>query len=195
MGKQSRRNKKKRQPPPIPTAREADAPPPSLPRRTPTPPSTRSATPPPRAERDAEQTPPASPRLVPEAKAWSGAPCWYCVDRAKAEWVPAIVEDRDETDGAVSYRVRLRGKTTTVSEAPGAPPAVLPRNTFPDERGALDVPDLVQLVHLHEPAILDALRQRYDAGAIYTSIGHILLAVNPFRAVEGLCVRRADIRK
>jgi myosin-5 len=43
------------------------------------------------------------------------------------------------------------------------------------------VDDLIGLTHLHEPAILHALRLRYDADIIYTATGPILIAVNPFK--------------
>lgn len=43
------------------------------------------------------------------------------------------------------------------------------------------VDDLIGLTHLHEPAILHALRLRYNTDIIYTSTGPILLAINPFK--------------
>jgi myosin heavy subunit len=43
------------------------------------------------------------------------------------------------------------------------------------------VDDLIELTHLHEPAILHALRLRYDSDIIYTSTGPILIAINPFK--------------
>ena len=46
------------------------------------------------------------------------------------------------------------------------------------------VDDLIGLTHLHEPAILHALRLRYDADIIYTSTGPILIAVNPFKPMK-----------
>jgi myosin-5 len=46
------------------------------------------------------------------------------------------------------------------------------------------VNDLIDLTHLHEPAILHALRLRYDANIIYTATGPILIAVNPFRKMD-----------
>jgi myosin-5 len=48
------------------------------------------------------------------------------------------------------------------------------------------VDDLIELTHLHEPAILHALRLRYDSNIIYTSTGPILIAVNPFKPMETL---------
>jgi myosin heavy subunit len=46
------------------------------------------------------------------------------------------------------------------------------------------VDDLIELTHLHEPAILHALRLRYDADIIYTATGPILIAVNPFKKMD-----------
>ncbi|KAG7382102.1 hypothetical protein PHYPSEUDO_005316 [Phytophthora pseudosyringae] len=46
------------------------------------------------------------------------------------------------------------------------------------------VQDLTKLVHLHEPAILQVLRQRFFHGEIYTSTGQILVAMNPFRRLS-----------
>lgn len=46
------------------------------------------------------------------------------------------------------------------------------------------VDDLIGLTHLHEPAILHALRLRYDADIIYTSTGPILIALNPFKKMN-----------
>ena len=43
------------------------------------------------------------------------------------------------------------------------------------------VADLITLPHLHEPAILHSLSERFDQGDIYTFTGPILIAVNPFK--------------
>jgi myosin-5 len=48
------------------------------------------------------------------------------------------------------------------------------------------VDDLIELTHLHEPAILHALRLRYDSNIIYTSTGPILIAVNPFKPMNNM---------
>jgi len=46
--------------------------------------------------------------------------------------------------------------------------------------------NLIGLTHLHEPSIVQSLRKRYYDEIIYTFCGSILLALNPFCAVEGL---------
>jgi myosin heavy subunit len=41
--------------------------------------------------------------------------------------------------------------------------------------------DLITLPHLHEPAILHAVSERFFRGKIYTWTGPVLIAVNPFQ--------------
>ena len=43
--------------------------------------------------------------------------------------------------------------------------------------------DLASLANLDEPVLLEELRVRYDEDKIYTYVGDILVAVNPFRTV------------
>lgn len=40
--------------------------------------------------------------------------------------------------------------------------------------------DLITLPHLHEPALLHAVGERFESGKIYTWTGPVLIAVNPF---------------
>jgi myosin V len=46
------------------------------------------------------------------------------------------------------------------------------------------IDNLIQLIHLHEPAILDVLTNRYNDNIIYTFTGPILLAINPFKKLN-----------
>jgi myosin-5 len=46
--------------------------------------------------------------------------------------------------------------------------------------------DLTKLTHLHEPAVVHCLKQRYQANQIYTYTGKILIALNPFRSCPNL---------
>ena len=47
--------------------------------------------------------------------------------------------------------------------------------------GQNGVPDMVTLSDLNEASLLWNLRLRYDNANIYTDIGSILVAVNPYR--------------
>uniref|UniRef100_M4BZC1 Myosin motor domain-containing protein n=1 Tax=Hyaloperonospora arabidopsidis (strain Emoy2) TaxID=559515 RepID=M4BZC1_HYAAE len=49
-----------------------------------------------------------------------------------------------------------------------------------------DVKDLDALTHLHEPAIVDYLAQRYSVDQVYCRSGAVLIAVNPFKDISGL---------
>jgi len=46
--------------------------------------------------------------------------------------------------------------------------------------------DLTQLTHLHEPAVLSSLQNRFDIDKIYTFTGPILIALNPFKRIHNL---------
>ncbi|KAL1511060.1 hypothetical protein AB1Y20_005884 [Prymnesium parvum] len=49
-----------------------------------------------------------------------------------------------------------------------------------------DVPDHCQLMYLSQPTLLENTRQRYMRDVIYTYVGDILVAVNPFKMIKGL---------
>lgn len=49
-----------------------------------------------------------------------------------------------------------------------------------------DVDDLTRLNELTPDTVLQSLVNRYARGAIYTSIGSILLVVNPYETIEGM---------
>ena len=49
-----------------------------------------------------------------------------------------------------------------------------------------DVPDHCQLVHLSPPTLLENTRVRFESDKIYTYVGDILVAVNPFKWITGI---------
>ena len=49
-----------------------------------------------------------------------------------------------------------------------------------------DTPDHCQLVYLSEPTLLDNTRKRFAKDKIYTYVGDILVAVNPFKWIDGI---------
>lgn len=56
------------------------------------------------------------------------------------------------------------------------------------------VDDLTSLSQVNDATILNCSRIRFDKSVIYTSIGAVLMAVNPFERIEGL-YGRANIAK
>ena len=75
------------------------------------------------------------------------------------------LDEKDEESGALKFRgVELAN--TPLSE---------------QDRLAGADNDLITLPHLHEPAILHAVGERFVHGSIYTWTGPVLIAVNPFQ--------------
>ncbi len=50
-----------------------------------------------------------------------------------------------------------------------------------EAESALEQENLVNLVHLHEPAMLHVITKRFSMDCIYTYTGRILVALNPFK--------------
>ena len=48
---------------------------------------------------------------------------------------------------------------------------------------ALEADNLTSLAELTEESLLEAIKERYEADLIYTAVGDILVAVNPFRSL------------
>ena len=49
-----------------------------------------------------------------------------------------------------------------------------------------DVPDHCQLMFLSQPTMLENTRKRFAKGRIYTLVGDILIAVNPFKWIDDI---------
>jgi len=74
------------------------------------------------------------------------------------------LDAKDEETGAIKFKGVELANTPLSEEARAA--------------GADN--DLITLPHLHEPAILHAVGERFDHGSIYTWTGPVIIAVNPF---------------
>ncbi|KAF1778710.1 P-loop containing nucleoside triphosphate hydrolase [Phytophthora cactorum] len=113
-----------------------------------------------------------------------------------AVWAPGEVVDYQDASGIVQVRrldtddiccVSNKSVTLTFCHLPGRYPG------FDDElclrNMSANFPamsSLTSLEHLHEPALLQALSERFDHDQIYTSIGDILVALNPLKSLPKL---------
>ncbi|CAK7349483.1 unnamed protein product [Dovyalis caffra] len=97
------------------------------------------------------------------------------------------VEDPDEAwvDGEV---VEINKEDIKVLCTSGQTVAVKASNVYPKDADApsCGVDDMTKLAYLHEPGVLQNLRSRYDMNEIYTYVGNILIAVNPFMKLPHL---------
>lgn len=102
------------------------------------------------------------------------------------EFEVVVTVDPEQLKTADHEDIKLRNLPTSFhlsGEDPEAGVVSSPSNhVSPSVVGGVD--DLIGLTHLHEPAILHALRLRYDADIIYTATGPILIAVNPFKKMD-----------
>ena len=94
-----------------------------------------------------------------------------------------LTVDPEQLKAADHGDVKLRNLPTSYQLSGEDPEAgvIASPSTKQDDTVVGGVNDLIGLTHLHEPAILHALRLRYDADIIYTATGPILIAVNPFK--------------
>ena len=96
----------------------------------------------------------------------SGATSWVWVSDEHEGWLPGRMQDAN-TVFVDNKPIRLDGS----------------RSTLPLLRSTLDRPivdDLVMLEDLNEGLVCHTLRARFQADAFYTSVGTILVAINPF---------------
>ncbi|DBA01336.1 TPA: hypothetical protein N0F65_001575 [Lagenidium giganteum] len=96
-------------------------------------------------------------------------------------WASGVVLDCQEVRATGRVKVKLDNgdivtRTYMDSESDGN--QVFIRNTA---RDYVHMPCLMGMEHLHEPALLHALSERFQHDHVYTYIGDILLAMNPFK--------------
>lgn len=101
-----------------------------------------------------------------------------------AETVFRLVKRTDppghkSTDGFINVIDVETKKSERVKEANSHPAGSLNELENPPD-------DLIKLQYIHSPTILHTLRTRYHKDLIYTSIGPILVAFNPFKWIEGI---------
>lgn len=67
----------------------------------------------------------------------------------------------------------------------GVASAVEKGDVFPVNPAMMEkVDDLTELTFLHEPGILQVLKERFDESVLYTHAGPVLVALNPFKQVD-----------
>jgi myosin-5 len=129
-------------------------------------------------------------------------------------WIPAVIQDYDadagqltvtvssglaQSDSADAYAIpvdsleqeerviNLRSEALLElmgDQLAGQPATVTSLPLQNPDMGALGVDDMVDLNHLHEPAILYNVRTRFLADCPYTYTGEMCIAVNPYKWLD-----------
>ena len=99
-------------------------------------------------------------------------------------WLPdaGLVWAEGEILGAEASCDRLRVRVEGGRVISLAANEAIPKNAACEEGGD----DLAALTHLDEPNVLHNLGMRFSSGRIYTWTGKILMALNPWRTIDGL---------
>lgn len=112
-----------------------------------------------------------------------GGLCWIPDDQDVYRLVKIIREDTSGGKYQVAqYNLASHSaseKTVTISNVGTHPVSHVEELSSPPS-------DLIQLYDVHPPGILHALRTRFIRNLIYTSIGPILVSINPFKVVPGI---------
>eukprot|EP00123_Amoebidium_parasiticum_P017439 comp23853_c0_seq2/m.41702 comp23853_c0_seq2/g.41702 ORF comp23853_c0_seq2/g.41702 comp23853_c0_seq2/m.41702 type:complete len:1721 (-) comp23853_c0_seq2:7-5169(-) len=108
-------------------------------------------------------------------------------------WIDTKQEGIDAVPYVAAEIVSNDGKSITAREKENGKEHTLPMELW-DEKGGFflrnpesmeKAQDLTQLTYLHEPAVLNTLRARYNENqTIYTYCGIVLVALNPFCEVD-----------
>ncbi len=115
----------------------------------------------------------------PEAN--SGEPDYF---RDQEEFTQVVRVEKEQLKSAEHNDIKLRNLPSSFLDFNDNNDVAKSTTITTKTVGGVD--DLIGLTHLHEPAILHALRVRYDSDIIYTSTGPILIAVNPFKPMPAL---------
>lgn len=116
----------------------------------------------------------------------SGALVWYTDEKGDEAWLAAEVVKRDDSEIHLFQVDKPSNKFTreidTTAESVKYKGVELANAKLSaEEKAAGRDDDLITLPHLHEPALLHAVSERFFDGKIYTWTGPILIAVNPFQ--------------
>ncbi|KAF1333479.1 Myosin-like protein, partial [Globisporangium splendens] len=100
-------------------------------------------------------------------------------------WTPGVVLECQDVGATGVVKVQLQPSgavvTSVYAAQDDAANELCIRNK---ERSVHELAALTRLEYLHEPALLHALSERFAHDQIYTSIGDILVAVNPLKSLD-----------
>ena len=117
-----------------------------------------------------------------------GARVWINETEGEQAWILGSVLTKTDAALTVSHtnnpkRTETRKRLTHITSAVKYDGVELANAPLSAEIAASGdaTDDLIALPHLHEPAILQAVHERFGYGKIYTWTGPVLIAVNPFQ--------------
>ena len=123
---------------------------------------------------------------------WINAKVWVVIDPPDGAWIAAEVKFYD-IDGVNEENVPIFTFNVETSDKKSYTISTIAMDKFNLEfqwvkrrstEKSTAIADMTSLLYLNEPEMIELLRCRYAEGNIYTSIGPILMAINPFREMQ-----------
>ena len=108
-----------------------------------------------------------------------GDEAWILAEVLKKGDTEIELQQDDKKENIFTRHLDANSEETGIQKFQGVELANTPLSD--EERAAGADNDLITLPHLHEPAILHAVAERFMHGSIYTWTGPVLIAVNPFQ--------------
>ena len=87
----------------------------------------------------------------------------------------------DDNSWSIGKIININTNDITVENLDNNQIINIPKNEIKMKNDDKCISNLIDLTHLHEPAILFKLNERYIQDIIYTYTGYILIAINPFK--------------
>mmetsp|Transcript_20749 Transcript_20749/g.29827 ORF Transcript_20749/g.29827 Transcript_20749/m.29827 type:complete len:1346 (+) Transcript_20749:114-4151(+) len=115
-----------------------------------------------------------------ESQSWQDRDVWYCTSSQPAVWESGVVAAMEYIDNGTWAFVIISGDSMlniSTSYLDKSNEFAHVKRRAPQ---TTHVQDLTLLPYLNEPEIIECVRQRYLTKCMYTNIGTILLALNPF---------------
>jgi myosin heavy subunit len=131
--------------------------------------------------------------MLADEEIWRGQPVWVWESNNsggssndQSQWIPGVVQSLHIDGTSHTFSIKIGETTLMVTEdAPEGDGAEYIR--FKKRQAAMNpdsCTDMTLLLNLNEPEIIECLKLRFAKKLIYTSIGPILVAVNPFERLN-----------
>jgi len=108
-----------------------------------------------------------------------GDEAWFLAEVLKKGDTDIELQQVDKKENIFTRHLDANDEETGALKFQGVELANTPLSE--EERATGADNDLITLPHLHEPAILHAVSERFNHGLIYTWTGPVIIAVNPFQ--------------
>jgi len=119
---------------------------------------------------------------------WLHADVWAMVDPPNGSWQLGKVIARNLENETTKFEIVLQNtKKVTINAKLSASNDLeydVVKRHDPNHDYSLDTVDMTTLLYLNEPEMIECLKRQYLRNFIYTNVGPVLFAINPFHKLS-----------